>query len=100
MFGIALAQGSSQPAAGTQPGSGLGVFGSLIPLILIIVVFYFLLILPQQRRQKKHQQMLASLKSGDRVVFGSGILGTITRVKDKTYMVKVAENTELEIEKG
>ena len=101
MFGVALAQSSAQPAAPAPPTpGGLGVFGSVLPLILIIAVLYFLMILPQQRRQKKHQQMLAALKSGDRVVFGSGILGIITRVKENTFMVKVSDNTELEIEKG
>ncbi len=96
MFGIA----SAQTQTGNQPTGGLGFLGSLLPLILIFVVLYFLIILPQQRRQKKHQQMLASLKKGDRVVFASGILGVITNVKDNTFMVKVAEGTEIEVEKG
>ncbi len=57
------------------------------------------MILPQQRRQKKHAQMLAELKKGDRVVLSSGIYGVITNVKDRTFMVKIAENAEIEIEK-
>jgi len=96
MFEVAFAQ--NQPAA--QTSGGLGLIGSILPLLLIIVVLYFLIILPQQRRQKKHQEMLSSLKRGDRIVFASGILGVITNVKDNTFMVKIAENTEIEIEKG
>lgn len=95
---MAFAQTGSGSAP--QPAGGLGMFGSLLPLILIVVVLYFLMILPQQRRQKKHQQMIASLKKGDRVVFASGILGVITNVKENTFMVKVAEGTEIEVEKG
>jgi preprotein translocase subunit YajC len=95
---IAFAQNGSGSAP--QPAGGLGMLGSLLPLILIFVVLYFLMILPQQRRQKKHQQMIASLKKGDRVVFASGILGVITNVKENTFMVKVAEGTEIEVEKG
>lgn len=98
MIGVAFAQTGTATQA--QPSGGLGVLGSLLPLILIIVVLYFLMILPQQRRQKKHQQMLASLKRGDRVVFASGILGVITNVKENTFIVKVAEGTEIEVEKG
>ncbi len=99
MLGIAFAQNGGSAPAG-QPSGGLGMIGSLLPLILIFVVLYFLMILPQQRRQKKHQQMINSLKKGDRVVFASGILGVITNVKDNTFMVKIAEETEVEVEKG
>ncbi|MBM3315520.1 preprotein translocase subunit YajC [candidate division WOR-3 bacterium] len=74
--------------------------GSLLPLILIFAVLYFVMILPQQRRQKKHQQMLQALKRGDRVVLSSGILGIVSEVKENTLMVKVAENTVVEVEKG
>lgn len=96
MVNIAFAQNQTS----SQPSGGLGLLGSILPLILILVVLYFLIILPQQRRQKKHQEMIASLKRGDRVVFASGILGIITNVKDNTFLVKIAENTEIEVEKG
>jgi len=85
----------------TQPRQGAGsLIGSLLPLILIFAVLYFVMILPQQRRQKKHQQMLQALKRGDRVVLSSGILGIVSEVKENTLMVKVAENTVVEVEKG
>lgn len=98
MLNIAYAQ-----AAPAQPQSGGGAAGSLmsfLPIILIFVVLYFLMILPQQRRQKKHQQMLQSLKRGDRVIISPGIHGIVTNVKDNTFLVKVAENTEIEVERG
>ncbi|MGQ9678639.1 MAG: preprotein translocase subunit YajC [bacterium] len=98
MIGIVFAQNGSGTTA--QPTGGMGMIGSLLPLILIFVVLYFLMILPQQRRQKKHQQMIANLKKGDRVVFASGILGVITSIKENTFMVKVSEETEVEVEKG
>ncbi|MCX7785657.1 MAG: preprotein translocase subunit YajC [candidate division WOR-3 bacterium] len=83
---------------GQTPSGGNPIIGFL-PIILIIVILYFLMILPQQRRQKKHAQMLAELKRGDRVVLSSGIYGVITNVKERTFMVKIAENAEIEIEK-
>lgn len=97
MFELAFAHNQAPAQSG---GGGLGLLGSILPLLLIFVVLYFLIILPQQRRQKKHQEMLSGLKRGDRIVFASGILGVITNVKDNTLMVKIAENTEVEIEKG
>ncbi len=96
MLETALAQNTSP----TPTNGGMGFIGSILPLLLIFVVLYFLIILPQQRRQKKHQEMIASLKKGDRVVFASGIFGVITNVKDNTFLVKIAENTEVEVEKG
>lgn len=91
MINFAYAQGS--PTTGSNPLIGF------LPIILIIVILYFLMILPQQRRQKKHNQMLNEIKKGDRIVLSGGIYGIITNVKERTFMVKVAENTEIEIEK-
>src|SRR5580704_17765900 len=51
-----------------------------LPLVLIFVVFYFLLIRPQQQKQKQQRSMLDSLRRGDRVVTGGGIVGTVNRV--------------------
>ncbi len=93
MINFAYAQ-ASQTASGSNPIIGF------LPIILIIVILYFLMILPQQRRQKKHNQMLAEIKKGDRVVISSGIYAIITNVKERTFMAKVAENTEIEIEKS
>jgi preprotein translocase subunit YajC len=103
MFGIALAQ-TQAPAPTATPaapaaGGMTSIFGFL-PIILIFAVLYFLMIMPQQRRQKKHQQMLEQIKRGDRVVLGSGIHGIISNVREQTFLVKVAENTEIEIDKS
>jgi preprotein translocase subunit YajC len=98
MFGTAFAQ-SATPAA-PAGGGGLGSILGFLPIVLIFAVLYFLMILPQQRRQKKHQQMLEQIKRGDRVVLGSGIHGIVSNVKEHTFLVKVAENTELEVDRS
>lgn len=64
-----------------------------LPLVLIFVVFYFLLIRPQQKKQKDHRGMLESLRRGDRVVTGGGIIGTVNRVVS-------AEEVEVDIATG
>jgi preprotein translocase subunit YajC len=64
-----------------------------LPLVLIFVVFYFLLIRPQQQKQKTHRNMLDTLRRGDRVVTGGGIIGTINRVTS-------AEEVEVDIAQG
>jgi preprotein translocase subunit YajC len=57
-----------------------GALLQFMPLVLIFVVFYFLLIRPQQKKQKDHRAMLDTLRRGDRVVTGGGIVGTVNRV--------------------
>jgi preprotein translocase subunit YajC len=68
------------------------------PLVLILVVFYFLLIRPQQQKAKEHKTMLASLRRGDRVVTGGGIIGTIAKVvSDEEILVDIAETTRVRV---
>ncbi len=98
MFGTAFAQ-TPAPAA-PAAGGGMNSILGFLPIILIFAVLYFLMILPQQRRQKKHTRMLEQIKRGDRVVLGAGIHGIVSNVKEQTFLVKVAENTELEIDKS
>jgi preprotein translocase subunit YajC len=79
---------------------GLGALGGLLPMLLIIGVFYVLLIRPQQKRQRELQETVASLKMGDRVVTTGGIIGTITTVRDTTFIIRSADKTMLEIRRS
>ena len=71
-----------------------------MPLILIGVIFYFLLIRPQQKQRKEHQALVESLKTGDKVVTNAGIHGLIANVKEKTVVLKIAENVKVEFDKS
>ncbi len=82
---------TAAPAAG-----GADMIVQFLPLILIFVVFYFLLIRPQQKKMKEHKAMLESIRRGDRVVTGGGIIGTITKVgPDDELQVEIAENVRV-----
>ena len=72
----------------------------IVVYLLFIAGFYFLFIAPQKKKQKEHEKMLATLQSGDEVVTTGGIYGTITNVKDDRFVVKVSENTKIEVGKG
>ena len=72
----------------------------LLPFAFIFVIFYFLLIRPQQKRQKEHQRLLSDLKTGDKVITTSGIHGLIANVKDTTFLVKIADNVKIEVDKN
>lgn len=51
-------------------------------IVILVVLFYLLLILPQQRRFKEHKLMLDSLKKGDRVITGGGLIGRVEKILD------------------
>ncbi len=69
---------------------------SFIPIILIFVIMYMLLIRPQQKKNKEHQEMIKKVKAGDRVVTAGGIHGQVTKVKDRTLTIRVADKVEIE----
>lgn len=66
-------------------------------MLLVFGVFYLLLIRPQQKKQRQLQEQIAGLKAGDKIVTTGGIVGTITAVKDTSFLVRSAEKTILEI---
>ena len=76
---------------------GLGALGGLLPMLLIIGVFYMLLIRPQQKRQKQLQETISQLKTGDRIVTTGGVIGTITTVRDTSFLIRSADKSILEI---
>lgn len=71
-----------------------------LPMILLFAAMYFLMIAPQRKKQKEHEKMLKSLESGDEVVTTGGIYGVITNVKEDRFVVRIAENTKIEIGKA
>jgi preprotein translocase, YajC subunit len=71
-----------------------------LPLILIFAIFYFLLIRPSQRKEKERKKEIQQLRSGTKILFGGGMLGVVTEVKEFTFMVKIAESVTVEIARG
>ena len=69
-------------------------------MLLIIGVFYLLLIRPQQKRQRELQETISKLKAGDRVVTTDGVIGTITSVKDTSFLIRSADKSILEIRRS
>ncbi len=78
----------------------LGMLTNLFPLVLIFAIFYFILIRPQQKQQKEFKKMVDGLKKNDQIVTIGGVHGTIVNVKEKTFVVRVDENTRFEIDKS
>lgn len=79
--------------------AGPSGFQGILPIILLFVGMWFLIIAPQRKRQKAHDKMLRELRSGDEIITSGGIRGTITNVKDDCFVVKIADNTKVELGK-
>jgi len=94
---LAQAQPAPPPSPGQNPAGGIGFF---VPLIFIFIIMYFVMIRPQKKRQQQQQNLIASLKTGDRVVTNAGIHGLISNVKENTVLVKVADNVKIEMDKS
>ena len=75
-------------------------FGFLLPMIVIFAAFYFLLIRPQQKKQKAHTELVSNLSAGDEILTAGGILGVITGISEHYAIVKIADNTEVKIQKS
>jgi preprotein translocase subunit YajC len=69
-----------------------------LPLVLIFVVFYFLLIRPQQKKQKDHRALIDTLRRGDRIVTGGGIIGTVNKVTSPEELeVDIAQGVRVRV---
>jgi preprotein translocase subunit YajC len=75
-------------------------FSSLIlPIVLFVAILYFLMIRPQSKQQKERKLLLSSIRIKDKVTTIGGIHGTVTKVKEDTVIIRVAQNVEIEFEK-
>jgi preprotein translocase subunit YajC len=97
VFAATLLLLSDAAASGASAPSPIAQFA---PLIFIGVIFYFLLIRPQQKQRKQQQKLIESLKTGDKVITSAGIHGMISNVKEKTVLLKVADNVKIEVDKA
>jgi len=84
------------PAAGgggAQPPAWL----TFLPFIVVIGLFYMLLIAPARKKQSRTQEMLSRLKSGDKVIMTSGILGTIVAINHDIVTMKIADKVKIDV---
>ena len=72
----------------------------VLPLVFFFFIFYFILIKPQQKKQKEHKNLIESIKKNEEVVTMGGVHGTVTNVKEKTFILRVDDNTKIEIDKS
>ena len=92
----ATAAGGAPDAASQQQ---MPFWATAILWGLLIAIGYLIFIRPQSVAQKKQTETLKSAKTGDKVIMTNGIHGVIANVKDSTFVVKIADNVKIEVEK-
>ncbi len=73
---------------------------SFAPILIVGIIFYLLIFMPMRKRQKKTEAMIAAIKNGDKVITSSGIYGVVAGVKDKTFILKIADQVKIEVAKN
>ena len=83
--------------AAAQPPAPSPFANPMVLLILMFAVFYFLMIRPQQRREKERKEQIASMRAGTKVLFCGGMIGTVSEVRENTFLVEVAKGVCVEV---
>jgi preprotein translocase subunit YajC len=76
------------------------LFMQFAPILIIIVIFYLLIFMPMKKRQRKVEAMIGALKNGDKVITSSGIYGVVAGIKEKTFILKIADQVKIEVTKS
>jgi preprotein translocase subunit YajC len=79
------------------PDAGMNM---MVWMMFAFVLIYFLTIRPQQKKQKQLAAQIAATKTGDKVITTAGIHGMISNVKETTFILKIADNVKIEVEKS
>lgn len=83
----------------SSPTPGGGLTQTLVMIGIALVFFYFILWRPEQKRRKAAEQMRSALKKGDRVT-AMGIVGRVDKVQDQTVILKMVDNSKIEVLKA
>lgn len=82
---------------GQQQGGGMMMIGYMV---IIFALFYFMMIRPQMKREKERKKLISEIKTGDRIIFCGGMIGTVANVKEHIFTVKLADNVKVDIARG
>jgi len=96
---ILLAQGgltTPQPMVPDQTGAAIK---TVVMFAVLIGIMWVLMIAPQRKKAKEQEAMLRALRSGDRIITASGIVGVVLSIKDKTVSIRSLD-TKLEVLKS
>lgn len=97
-MGWIIAMAPTPGGAGGQDAPG--TFYWVVMMAIMMAIIYIMVLRPQRRREQERKKLLDAVKSGDRVVFGGGLIGTVTNVKDKLLVIRVADKVKVDVLRG
>lgn len=86
--------------AAPAPGAQGGMVSMFVPMLIIFAIFYFLMVRPQQRKEKERQKAIDALRAGSRVLFAGGLIGTISEVRQNTFVIEIDKDVKVEVARG
>jgi len=86
-------------SGGAAEAGGSGALAQGLMLAAFAVIFYFVILRPQSKRAKEHKNLVTGLQKGDEVITTGGLLGKINRIADNFFVIMIADNVEVTIQK-
>ena len=86
------AQGESETPQ--QEESEYFNMGNIVPLILIAFMI-FLMFRASKKQQRQRMEMLDKIVKGSKVRLNSGVMGKVSEVREKEFLVEIAENVKV-----
>lgn len=80
--------------AAAAPAGAPPAWVQYLPFVAMAAIFWFLILRPQMKQQKEHKSKLASLKKGDDVLTGGGLIGRVLKVDDAYVEVEIAQGVK------
>ncbi len=77
------------------PPSFLG--NPMFMMVIMFAIIYFMVLRPMSKQEKDRKKRVETLKKGDEVVLGGGILGRISSVDDEIAMVEIADRVKIRV---
>jgi len=77
-------------AAGSPPA-----WTSFLPLVFMGLIFWFLILRPQMQRQKELTNKIGSIKKGDQVVTGGGLIAKVIKVDEQYVDLELGPNVKV-----
>lgn len=85
--------------AASSSSTKSSISGEILFFALLFGVMYFVMIRPQTQRAKEHRNLLSNITTGDEVVTNGGLLGKVSKVVDKFFVLAIADGVEVVVQK-